>query len=153
LTYIRDVPTTSEDTLARDAFLDLVRLHELLTAKLAALFAEHSITSAWFNVLRIVLGGPKEGVPCQYVGDRLLHRVPDVTRLLDRMEAAGLVTRERSESDRRVVLVKVTPKGRRVADDLRAPVLAEHNRHFAHMSRTALEQLSRRLREALAGHH
>lgn len=142
--------TIPDSSLARDAYLDLVRLHEKLSGEFAQLFAEHDITPAWFNVLRIVLGGPKEGVPCQHVFDNLLNRVPDVTRLIDRMDAAGLVTRERAEGDRRVVLIRVTQKGRKVCDGLRQPVLDLHNKQFAHLSRTGLEQLARRLREALA---
>ena len=144
------VPTPDE-TLEQETFLNVVRLHEKLMAETAEVFRSHDLTPAWFNVLRILLGGPKEGAPCQYVGERLLNRLPDVTRLIDRMEAAGLVTRERSGSDRRVVLIRVTATGRKACEALREPVLALHRKQFAHLSRTALEQLDRRLREALAG--
>ncbi len=142
------VPTPPID-LAREAFLGVIRLHEKLTTEAAEVFARHDVTAAWFNVMRILIGGTPAGVSCQYVGERLLHRLPDVTRLIDRMEAAGLVTRERSTEDRRVVTIRITKKGRTTCEALREPIDDLHRRQFAHLSRTALEQLVTRLQNAL----
>ncbi|MEM7306585.1 MAG: MarR family transcriptional regulator [Planctomycetota bacterium] len=137
-------------TAARDVYLNLVRAHEKLHAEFTALFREHGLTQAQYNVLRILLGGPKEGAPCQYVGERLLNRVPDVTRLIDRMETAGLVERERSAEDRRVVLVRVTAEGGRLCERLRRPVADLHRRQLAHMSPRQVEALSRGLQQVLS---
>lgn len=85
-----------QKTPTRAAYLALIQVHELLNSEFNALFREHALTGPQFNVLRILIQGPREGVPCSRIGDELIHRVPDVTRLVDRMLKAGLVTRERS---------------------------------------------------------
>lgn len=137
---------TTDQDLARDVYLDLVRAHDRLTAAFAELFADHGLTQAQFNVLRILLGGPSEGLPCQVIGARLLSRVPDVTRLVDRMEAGGLVSRRRSARDGRVVLVRASRKGRAVCERLAEPVAALHERQIEHLSPTARRALQRGLR-------
>lgn len=143
------MPTRTKDLLARDAFLNIVRLHEKLTAQFTELFRAHDLTLAQYNVLRILIGGPEEGAPCQYVGERLLNRVPDVTRLIDRMQSAGLVKRSRSAEDRRVVLVRVTAKGRRLCESLHEPVIELHKRQLGKLPTSDLEQLDRVLQRAL----
>lgn len=145
------MPTRNRTDLARDAFLNLARVHDRLSAEFAALFRAEGLTMPQFNVLRILLGGPREGAPCQYVGERLLTRVPDVTRLIDRMEAAGLVRRSRAEEDRRVVLVHATAKGRTTCEGLAAPVRKLHRKQFEHVSLQTLEALDGALEAVLAG--
>ena len=141
--------TRRRDLASQDLFLDLVRAHEQLMGEFQELFKAHGLTMAWFNVLRILLGGPAEGLPCQAVAERLVQRVPDVTRLLDRMEKAGLVTRQRSASDRRVVLVTPTDEGRSRCDALADPVLALHARQLEHLSLDELGSLHVGLRSLL----
>ncbi len=75
------------------------------------------------------------------IAARLINRVPDITRLVDRMEGRGLVTRTRSQEDRRVVLVSLTEKGRRLAS-LNEDLLAFHAGQFDHMSGDELETLN-----------
>jgi len=138
-----------DEAAARDLYLNLVRAHERFFADFAALFREHGLTQAQFNVLRILHGGPREGASCQYVGERLLNRVPDVTRLIDRMESAGLVTRTRSRDDRRVVRVRITTRGRTLCERLSEPVLDLHRKQIAHLSPKMVATLNRGLRELL----
>ena len=85
------------------AFLNVLRTEDLLTAELRALLKGHGITAQQYNVLRILRGAGPEGLPILEIGVRMVTRVPDVTRLVDRMEAAQLVVRTRSDSDRRVM--------------------------------------------------
>lgn len=134
-----------KDSVARDVYLNLVRVHEELSGQFSALFKRHGLTQAQFNVLRILLGGAREGVSCNAIGERLLNRVPDVTRLVDRMEAAGLVKRIRGAPDRRVVLVRISAKGRRLCEELDGPVMDLHRRQLAHMSSREVEALDRSL--------
>jgi DNA-binding MarR family transcriptional regulator len=138
------------DLLARDAYLNVVRLHERLDGEFEELFRQAGLSGAQYNVLRILRGAPREGLACQAIGERLLTRVPDVTRLLDRLEAAGLVTRRRSEEDRRVVLTRLTRAGRALLTRLDEPVAALHRRQFAGMPAAALATLNRALEQALA---
>ena len=77
-----------------------------------------------FNVLRI-LRGAGEALPTSELGRRMITRVPDITRLVDRLVDAGLVARKRCTEDRRVVFVTLTRKGRKLVDDLDQPALDE----------------------------
>jgi len=143
------MPARSKDVEAEDAYLNLLRAHEHLMAGAAALFRERGLTHAQYNVLRILRGAPGRAGSCQYIGERLVTRVPDVTRLLDRMEAADLVTRQRSAEDRRVVLVRPTRAGLRLCDDLDEPVRDLHRAQFAHLSARTLAGLNATLLELL----
>ncbi|MCY3001138.1 MAG: MarR family transcriptional regulator [Planctomycetota bacterium] len=78
----------------------------------------------------------------------MIQRVPDVTRLVDRLEAAKLVERARTPEDRRVVLVRITAAGRNVLDALDAPVDALHKKQFASLAPAELAELQRLLVKA-----
>jgi len=134
---------------ARDAYLDLRRVHEHLTGEFDALFKRHGLTHAWFNVLRILAGGPAEGTACGDLGSRLVNRVPDVTRLLDRMETAGLIERARDGEDRRVVRTRLTDLGREKLRVLENPVGDLHLSQFAGLSLEDVRALDATLRRLL----
>jgi len=136
-----DAPTRRQ-LAGRSVYFELLHTHDRLQGEFAQLFKQRGLTHAQFNVLRILRGGGPDGLTCQQVGERLIHRLPDVTRLLDRMEAAKLVSRERSPTDRRVVLVRLTAEGRRMVDDLDEPVLSLHERQVAHLTARDLEELA-----------
>lgn len=149
MTNIGAMRARERRTKSREVYLSLVRLTEALTGEFQGLFKQHGLTLAQFNVLRILRGGAAEGVTCQDIGERLLNRVPDVTRLIDRMETAGLVRRARAADDRRKVLVTLTSAGRALVDELDDPVDALHAAQLEHLSDTALTDLDKRLRAAL----
>ena len=140
---------TIRETVERDAYLNLLRAHELLLGEFEELFRSAGITHTQFNVLRLLLTSEEPALPCQAIGDGLLHRVPDVTRLIDRMEKAGLVSRTRSSADRRVVLVRITAKGKRLCERLYPDVEALHDEQFAHLSQTKLAALNSALEAVL----
>jgi len=142
--------TPTKEILARDAFLSLTRLHDRLSGQFAVLFREAGVTQAQYNVLRILIGAGSQGAACQEIGSQLVQRVPDVTRLVDRMVRAGLVTRERTEEDRRVVRIRVSPKGKRICAGLEQPVLDLHRKQLDHLSRAQLAILQQSLQAALA---
>jgi DNA-binding MarR family transcriptional regulator len=128
-------------SLEAEAMLNLVRTVEVLTRDLGALLEAHGLTHAQYNVLRILRGAGKEGIPCTEISGRMVRHDPDITRLLDRMEKAGLATRMRSASDRRVVLASLTSEGLALTNRLDAPVEAAHRRHFCGVSRERLRAL------------
>ena len=105
---------------------------------------ESAELEAFLNLVRT----RSEGLPCLEIGRRMGTRVPDVTRLIHRMEKAGLVHRERSEEDRRVVRILVTREGRRLADRLEAPTAARHREQLGHLSARDLATLNRLLEKA-----
>jgi DNA-binding MarR family transcriptional regulator len=144
--------TMSTSGLAQDAFVLLVRVRDERMAELTALLRPAGLSEPQFNVLRILRGAGPEGLSCREIGARMVSRVPDVTRLLDRLEAAGHVTRRRAPAeDRRRVLVHITEGGRRLLDSLDAPVRRLHDRQFEGLSRVELETLVGLLNRARSG--
>ena len=102
---------------------------------------EHGISLPQYNVLRILRGAGPDGLCRNEIRDRLIARMPDVTRMLDRMEAMDLVRRERSTEDRRQMTTYLTDVGRTLLMSLDAPVSAEHNRQLQHLSDAQLRVL------------
>ena len=128
-------------SLEAEAALNLVRTVEVLSRDMAALLEQHGLSNTQYNVLRILRGAGSVGIPCSEISERMVRHDPDVTRLLDRMEKAGLATRIRSDHDRRVVLTRMTPKGLELTNQLDAPVDELHRRHFRGVSRERLHAL------------
>jgi DNA-binding MarR family transcriptional regulator len=124
-----------------EAFLNLARTAAVLGHSFAEAVKPFGITSTQYNVLRILRGAGKAGLCRNEVRDRLLAQVPDVTRLLDRMEEAGLVERARDLSDRRVVSTRITADGLRLLKALDAPVLELHRAQLGHLSKGQLKSL------------
>ncbi|MBK8101108.1 MAG: MarR family transcriptional regulator [Planctomycetes bacterium] len=98
-------------SLAEETFLNLQRTADRLLAEEAEVLARHDLTPPQYNVLRILRGAGANGHPCQEIAARMISRVPDITRLVDRLEQAGLATRARDQQDRRVVTVRIAPRG------------------------------------------
>ncbi|MFI5202678.1 MAG: MarR family winged helix-turn-helix transcriptional regulator [Candidatus Kapaibacterium sp.] len=101
---------------AQEAILALMVTASELRANTDRVLAEAGLTGEQFNILRILRGAGKEGHPSGEIGCRMIDRSPDVTRRLDTLEKQGLVERERSSGDRRVVRVRITKKGLGVLD-------------------------------------
>jgi len=101
----------------------------------------YGITGTQYNVLRILRGAEPEGLCRNELRDRMLTRMPDVTRLLDRMEEAGLVERTRDTEDRRMVSSRITKKSMQLLADL-DPLVADNEKHFfAGISRDQIQTL------------
>ncbi len=115
-----------------------------LQHELARFFRAEGLTGQQYNALRIlyVRSGPA-GLPMCEISRRLIEPAPDITRLIDRMELAGLVRRSRTSNDRREVLIQLLPKGREKLIAMEAALLAEHERVVAHMSHDELHELQR----------
>jgi DNA-binding MarR family transcriptional regulator len=128
-------------SLEQEAYLNLVRTAADLTDGMEQVLKPAGISSQQYNVLRILRGAGTEGLCRNDVRDRMLTRMPDMTRLLDRMEAAGLVSRTREAADRRLVTTRITEAGRRVLEDLDDAVAAEHRRRLGHMEPAQLRRL------------
>jgi DNA-binding MarR family transcriptional regulator len=136
------------DSPEQEASLNLARTHDHLHAEGARLLQGYGISAPQYNVLRILRGNSGDGVPCQEIGGQMVTRMPDVTRLVDRLEEAGLVERCRSLEDRRVVRVKITRKGLDLLARLDQPVLDLHRRLLGHLTRDELTELNRLLVKA-----
>ena len=104
-----------------------------------------------YNVLRILRGAGAGGVTCSQIGERLLTRDPDITRLLDRMEARALIERERSSEDRRVVITRISKTGLKLVDSIDQPLRSVNKGKLGKFGREALADLIaglERVREA-----
>ena len=103
---------------AHEAGIGLLRTAHLLRRELSAVVEPHGITLQQYNVLRILRGAGEGGLPTLEVAARMIEQAPGVTRLLDRMEAKGLVRRQRCPKDRRQHLCWITPDALRLLDRL-----------------------------------
>jgi DNA-binding MarR family transcriptional regulator len=128
-------------SVQHEALLNVLRTANLLNDSVERMLKQHKITMTQYNVLRILRGAEPGGLCRNEVRERLLNRMPDATRLLDRMEEAGLVTRSREADDRRMVTTRITAEGRRLVDSLDVPVAEQHQRQLGHMSEKELESL------------
>jgi DNA-binding MarR family transcriptional regulator len=97
-------------SVGHEAALTLYRTAAVLERNAATLLAGSGITPAQYNVLRILRGAGPAGLPTLTIRDRMVDLSPGVTRLIDRLAAVGLVTRDRG-SDRRQVLCRITTAG------------------------------------------
>lgn len=131
-----------------EAYLNLARTYDQLHAELNEVFKGHDLTQQQYNVLRILRGAGEEGLPSLEVAHRMVTRVPDITRLVDRMQRNGLVERHRCEKDRRVVWVVLTPHGRALVEKLQEPIEEAHHTQLAHLDEGELETLNRLLEKA-----
>lgn len=128
-----------------EAFLNILRTHEALMEGLAELLKGVGLSPTQYNVLRILRGAGANccasGLPCREVASRMVTRDPDMTRLLDRLEARGLIMRERQTTDRRVIHVAITDAGRSLLEEIDPQVLALHKRQLHQMTKAELETL------------
>ena len=124
-----------------EAFLDLLRTTDLLSRGPSQVIKSEDLSATQYNVLRILRGSP-EGLPCGEIGNRMITRDPDITRLLDRLEKRGLISRARDTKDRRMVLTHITPEGLKLLARLDEPVQEAHRSQLGHLGRERLRQLA-----------
>ena len=131
-----------------EAFLNLQRTASLLLLALGRELKAYDLTPAQYNALRILRGAGSQALTCGEIGERLVSPGPDVTRLLDRLEARQLVTRLRDEDDRRVVRARITAPGQALLEDLDAPVEQALGGLLGHLGEEKLRQLVQLLEQA-----
>jgi DNA-binding MarR family transcriptional regulator len=112
---------------AHEAGIGILRTADLLRRHLSTVVEPHGVTLQQFNVLRILRGAGDSGLPTLEVAARMIEQTPGVTRLLDRMEAKGLVRRQRCPHDRRQHLCWITPDALRLLERLDAPFSKAHD--------------------------
>jgi DNA-binding MarR family transcriptional regulator len=131
-----------------EAFVSVLRTAGAFQWREAEILKPYEITLPQYNVLRILRGAGPMGLICREIGERMITRDPDVTKLLDRLEARGLVSRERQENDRRVIVARVTPEGLRLVAEIDVPVLKLTADLLGHLGERKLGTLIRLLEEA-----
>ena len=112
-----------------EALVGILRTAAVLDHAINEALKPLGLTATQHNVLRILRGAGESGLCGREVGERLIARVPDVSRLLDRLVETGLVARERDLEDRRHVTARITDAGRRLLDQV-DPVIEEVEDRF-----------------------
>ena len=142
---------------AHEALLGLFRTADAVGRVVASAIEPHGITAQQFNVLRILRGAQPDPLPTLEIAERMIEQTPGITRLLDRLEAKGLVGRTRCPTDRRQVHCRITPAGLKLLDVLDAPVRDAGNAAMRPIGASGQKQLVKlldRLRAALeTGEH
>ncbi len=131
-------PFTSQE---QEAALNVLRTADALKRGVDLLLKRHRISSAQYNVLRILRGAGAQGIHCGGIAERLITAEPDITRLLTRMEKLGLLVRRRTADDRRVVMATATPRGLRLLDEVERPLQKLQKQQFALLSEDEIEAL------------
>lgn len=131
-------------------FVSLLKTADSLGLETEQLFKPHGLTGTQYNVLRILRGSEPNGLACSTIGERMISHDPDMTRLLDRMQKRGLISRERQTDDRRVVKTRITPAGLALLKSLDQPVRELHKRQFRHMPAARLKTLAELLEDVRA---
>jgi DNA-binding MarR family transcriptional regulator len=132
------VPFTSRE---QETYLSLLRTADALQSKVEARLKEFGLTGTQYNALRILRGAGAEGLPCSEVGERMITRDPDITRLLDRLQKRGLVERARGKGDRRVVYGKITSAGLKLLRGMDEPIENHGREMLQHVGQAKLKQL------------
>ena len=133
--------------LEDQAFILLQKTADGLAQEVAKLLKASGLTGTQYNVLRILRGAGPEGLACSGIGEKMISHDPDMTRLLDRMEKRGLITRQRQSNDRRVVKTRITSRGLELLKGLDRRVHQLHKRQFRHVNLQRLKTLAELLEE------
>ena len=130
---------------AEEALLGLFRTVDHARRALTGVVSPRDLTLQQYNVLRILRGAGEAGLPTLEVAARMIEQAPGVTRLLDRMEAKGLVRRDRCLNDRRQVLCYITPEGNRQLATLDDPMFEAARRVMSQLPEKDVRTLIRLL--------
>ena len=140
------------DSLEQEAYLALWRTYDRLRAFEDDLFDRFDVTAQQYNLLRLLAADRPEAVPASKLLARLVSKAPDITRMLDRLEARAFLTRTRCGEDRRAVQVSITDAGLTLIDDIAAPLADCHDKQLGHLRPTELQCLIALLQAARAPH-
>jgi DNA-binding MarR family transcriptional regulator len=129
-------------SLEEEAWLELQRTASVTGRWVVEALRPAGLTPSQFNVLRILRGARPEALSCARVSERMVEHDPDLTRLLDRLEAAGLVEKTRDADDRRVVKVAITKAGLALVEKATVAVQKRLQDGLASVPKSKLETLS-----------
>jgi DNA-binding MarR family transcriptional regulator len=117
---------TPFESRQQEALLAVLRTADVIRRRVGTVVEPHGITPQQYNVLRILRGAGSAGLPTLDIADRMVEQAPGITRMIDRLEAKTLVTRERGSEDRRLVLCRITDKGLDLLAALDNPLREAH---------------------------
>ena len=133
--------------LEEQVFVNLMLAADRLARRLEPVIKAAELSPTQYNVLRILRGAP-EGLTCGEIGSRMISREPDITRLLNRLEKRKFVSRCRENTDRRMVLTRITDAGLKLLSQLDGPILHAHHLQLGHLGPEKLKNLLALLQDA-----
>ncbi len=141
--HLRDQIRQSKpfESLSTEVYLEILKTSQTAGRWVVEALKPSSLTPAQFNVLRILRGSP-DGLTCSQISERMINPDPDVTRLLDRLAAAGLVEKQRNDRDRRVVDVVITKTGLKATEQASNAVRSRLESEMKTLSATQLNTLA-----------
>lgn len=128
-------------SLGAEALLSILRTAAVLDHHIAEALKPHGLTPTQHNVLRILRGAGSNGLCGREVAERMVARVPDVPRMLERLEAVGLIERERDPADRRHVTARITRKGLELVERVGPDLELLERARMGHLSERTLRGL------------
>lgn len=131
-----------EIPLREEVDLNLRVASALLYNRFEKLIEPYGITASQYNVLRILKGAYPEGHARCEIAMRMLEKSPDITRIIDRLEKQGLAERDRTSEDRRMSITKITNKGMKIVNTLKAIVENEHEKITINLTDKECTELS-----------
>jgi DNA-binding MarR family transcriptional regulator len=132
-------------SVEEEAYLVLQRTADALLRGMTAVLKPSGLSPTQYNVLRILRGAGDQGLACREIGARMITRDPDITRMLDRLEARRLVMRDRDRDDRRVITTRITTEGLQLLKRLDAATLEYPKKRMGHLGAERLRSLTRLL--------
>jgi DNA-binding MarR family transcriptional regulator len=136
-----EIKQTKPLTPEQEVLLTVERTADSFHRRIVEVLKPYGISATQYNVLRILRGAGKDGLPCGAIAERMVTRDPDITRLLDRLDKMGFIARERGQKDRRVVYTTITAAGLKLLKDLDKPVVELGNLLVKNLSKAQMEQL------------
>ncbi|MCC7498949.1 MAG: MarR family transcriptional regulator [Bryobacterales bacterium] len=134
-------------SLEEEAVLNVIRTAEAIQLRTAEFLRPYRLSPTQYNLLRILRGAGDDGITCSQAAERMVNHDPDITRLLDRLEARRLASRQRSKQDRRVVISHITPEGSALLESIDHLLVAFLHQHYGHLSAAQLRTLTGLLEE------
>lgn len=135
-------------SLEDEALVALQRTADRLHWRLTEMLKAHGLSPTQYNALRILRGARDEGRACSEIAERMINRDPDITRLVDRLERRGLVSRSREGRDRRVITTRITSAGLELLDALDRPIEEFNRKMLGPLGEQQLRTLIRLLESA-----
>ena len=142
----------SRPSQVQTAYTTLLSTADKIRTLFETLCAPFDITAQQYNVLRILRGAEPDGLPTLTIAVRMIERTPGITRMIDRLEAKGLVVREIRPNDRRYVHCRITENGLNLLAQLDEPVEAANHAAFHGLSKAELGQLIALLQKTRQAH-
>ena len=137
--------------LEEEALLNIRRTSDYIEHVSQQMLKQHGLTEPQYNVLRILRGAGDDGLRCSEIGERMITRDPDVTRLLSRLQRRRLVERKRDRRDRRVIHIRISVDGNKILQELDPVVEAAGVSILGHLSQDRLVLLIDLMEEVRQG--